>query len=143
MRDVHVACVFIPFCFWEYTNFSEFGNSFRNHEARIIVAHYDLQGIDVDTLREKYAEAELCIRKKEKADIYDFVEDVLRNKGYSVDKESLRRAIARPHRTICNPLSHEDERRRAIRDGFMEMLRKELLDPSLEKDIREQFLSGY
>ena len=97
----------------------------------------------VDFLRSKYHAAGLCIRQKEKADIYDFVKDILRSKGYGIDKELLKRAIAKPHRTVCNPLSYEEERKTAIRDSFMEMLRKELLDPSLEKEIREQSLSGY
>jgi len=87
--------------------------------------------------------AGLCIRQKEKSDIYDFVEDILRSKGYGIDKELLKRAIAKPHRTICSPMSYEEERKTAIRDSFMEMLRKELLDSSLEKDIRKQSVSGY
>ncbi|MFH0897655.1 MAG: hypothetical protein V1850_06390, partial [Candidatus Bathyarchaeota archaeon] len=111
--------------------------------GHVISTYNDLQSMDVNTLREKYAMAGLCIRQKQKTDIYDFVEDILRNKGYGIDKELLRRAIAKPHRTVCNPLSYEEERRTAIRDGFMEMLRKELLDPSLEKDVKEQSLSGY
>ena len=49
----------------------------------------------------------------------------------------------KPHRIICSPVNYEVERRTAIRDGFMEMLRKEFLDPSLEKEIREKSLSGY
>ena len=97
----------------------------------------------IDFLRSKYAMAELCIKQREKVDIYDFVEDILRRKGYGIDKELLRRAIAKPHRTVYNPINYEEERRMAIRDGFLEMLRKELLDPSLEKEIREQSLSGY
>ena len=108
-----------------------------------ISTYNDLQSMDVDTLREKYAVAGLRIRQKEKADIYDFVEDILRNKGYSIDRDLLRKAIAKPHRTVCNPKNYEEERKTAIRDGFMEMLRKELLDPSLEKDIKGQSLSGY
>jgi len=108
-----------------------------------ISTYNDIRMKGVDFLRNKYALTELSIRQKEKADIYDFVEDILRSKGYGIDKELLKRAIAKPHRTVCNPLSYEEERRTAIRDGFMEMLRKELLDPSLEQEIRKQSLSGY
>ena len=107
------------------------------------VASYDIRMKGVNFLRNKYVMAELCIRQKEKADIYDFMEDILRSKGYAIDKELLRRAIAKPHRTVCSPINYEEERRTAIRDGFMEMLRKELLDPSLEQEIREQSLRGY
>jgi hypothetical protein len=102
-----------------------------------ISTYNDIRMKGVDFLRSKYHAAGLCIRQKEKADIYDFVEDILRSKGYGIDKELLRRAIAKPHRTVCNPVNYEEERKTAIRDGFIEMLRKELLDPSLEKDIRE------
>ena len=35
-------------------------------------------------------------------------------------------------------MSYEEERKTAIRDGFLEILRKELLDASLEEDVREQ-----
>jgi integrase len=108
-----------------------------------ISTYNDIRMKGVDFLRNKYALAELCIRQKEKADIYDFVEDILKSKGCGIDKELLRRAIAKPHRTVCSPINYEEERRTAIRDGFMEMLRKELLDPSLEQEIKEQSLSGY
>jgi len=108
-----------------------------------ISTYNDIRMKGVDFLQNKYAMTELSIRQKEKADIYDFVEDILRSKGYGIDKELLRRAIAKPHRTVCSPVNYEEERRTAIRDGFMEMLRKELLDPSLEQEIREQSLSGY
>jgi hypothetical protein len=107
-----------------------------------ISTYNDIRMKGVDFLRSKYAMARLCIRQKEKADIYDFIEDILRSKGYGIDKELLKRAIAKPHRTVCNPVSYEEERKTAIRDSFMEMLRRELLDPSLEQDIK-QSVSGY
>jgi hypothetical protein len=102
--------------------------------GHVISTYNDIRMKGIDFLRSKYAMTELCIRQKEKSDIYDFVEDLLRSKGYGIDKELLKRAIAKPHRTVCNPVSHEEERRTAIRDTFMEMLRKEFLDPSLEKE---------
>lgn len=108
-----------------------------------ISTYNDIRMKGIDFLRSKYAMAKLCIRQREKTDIYDFVEDILRSKGYGIDKELLRRAIAKPHRTVCSPINYEEERRTAIRDGFMEMLRKELLDPSLEKEISDKSLSGY
>ena len=97
-----------------------------------ISTYNDIQSTDIEFLRSKYAMAGLSIRKKEKADIYDFVEDMLKSKGYSIDTELLRRAIVKPHRTVYSPLKHEENRRSAIRNGFMEMLRKEFLKPNLE-----------
>ena len=40
-------------------------------------------------------------------------------------------------------MGYEEERKTAIRDGFLEMLGKELLDASLEEDVREQSLGEY
>jgi hypothetical protein len=54
------------------------------------------------------------------------------SKGYRTDKELLRKAIMKPHRTVCSPVNYEEERRTDIRDAFMEMMRKEFLDSSLE-----------
>jgi integrase len=105
--------------------------------GHVISTYNDIPSMGIDFLRSKYAMAGLCIRQRDKSDIYDFVEDILRSKGYGIDKELLRRAIAKPHRTICSPINYQEERKTAIRDGFMEMLRKELIDPSLEKEIRE------
>ena len=48
--------------------------------------------------------------------------------GGDFDKALLKRALAKPHRTVCSPLNLEEERRSAIRDGFMEMMRKEFLE---------------
>ena len=76
-------------------------------------------------------------------DLVDRLEDILKNKGYSTNRDLLMKAITKPHRTVCSPVNYEEERKIAIRDGFMEMLRKELLNPSLEKDVKEQSLSGY
>jgi len=98
-----------------------------------ISTYNDIQMKGVDFLRNKYALAGLSIRQKEKADIYDFVEDVIRSKGYSIDAELLRRAIVKPHRTVYSPLGYEEERRTAIRNTFMEMLKKEFLKPNLEE----------
>jgi len=98
-----------------------------------ISTYNDIRMKGIEFLRAKYADAGLRIRQKEKADIYDFVEDILRSKGYGIDKELLRRAIVKPHRTVCEPIDYDQERRVIIRDKFMEMLRTELLEPSLEK----------
>lgn len=67
----------------------------------------------VDYLRGLYNLSGLCIKPKEKTDIYDFVEDILRGKGYDIDIELLRRVIAEPHRTVCGP-SLEEERKIAM-----------------------------
>ena len=89
------------------------------------ISTYNDLSTSIETLRRAYALAGLSIRKKEKTDIYDFVENILRTRGYDFNKELLRRAIAKPHRTVCSPMDLEEERRSAIRDGFMELLRKE------------------
>jgi integrase len=99
-----------------------------------ISTYNDILMKGIEFLRGKYAEAGLRIRQKEKADIYDFVEDILRSKGYAINRELLRKAIVLAHRTVCSPVNYEEERRTVIRDKFMEMLRKELLEPSLEKE---------
>lgn len=100
--------------------------------GHVISTYNDIPSMGIDFLRSKYAMAGLCIRQKDKSDIYDFVEDILRSKGYRIDKELLRRAIMKPHRTVCSPVNYEKERRTTIRDAFMEMMRKEFLDSSLE-----------
>jgi hypothetical protein len=66
------------------------------------------------------------------------VEDILKGKGYDIDRELLQKAIAKPHRTICSPVNLEEERRSAIRGGFIEMLRKEFF----EQDIQEYEKNG-
>lgn len=99
-----------------------------------ISTYNDIQMKGIEFLRSKYAAAGIRIRQKEKADIYEFVEDLLRSKGYSIDKELLRKAIAKPHRIVCGSVNYEEERRTIIRDKFMEMLRREFLEPSLEKE---------
>ena len=100
--------------------------------GHVISTYNDIPSMGIDFLRSKYAMAGLCIRQKDKSDIYDFVEDILRSKGYHTDKELLKRAIMKPHRTFCSPVNYEKERRTTIRDAFMEMMRKEFLDSSLE-----------
>ena len=100
--------------------------------GNVISTYNDIPSMGIDFLRNKYAMTGLCIRQKEKSDIYDFIEDVLRSKGYRTDKELLRKAIMTPHRTVCSPVNYEEERRTDIRDAFMEMMRKEFLDSSLE-----------
>ena len=93
-----------------------------------ISTYHDIRMKGIEFLRARYAAAGLCIKQKEKSDIYDFVEDVLKSKGYSIDRELLRRAMIEPHRTIVGPKDYREERKTIIRDEFMRMLRKELLD---------------
>lgn len=94
------------------------------------ISTYNNLSTNIEALRGVYALAGLSIRTKEKTDIYDFVADILRTRGIDFDKALLRRAIAEPHRTVCSPVNLEEERRSAIRDGFMELLRKEFLERS-------------
>jgi integrase len=105
--------------------------------GHIVSTYNDIQMKGIDYLRGLYALSGLSIIQKEKADIYCFVEDILKGKGYNIDKELLRRAISKPHRTVCSPVSLEEERRSAIRDGFMEMLRKEFLQQNLQTDEKK------
>ena len=93
-----------------------------------ISTYHDIRMKGIEFLRARYAAAGLRIKQKEKADIYDFVEDVLKSKGYSIDRQLLRRAIIEPHRTIVGPKDYREERKTIIRDEFMKMLRKELLE---------------
>ncbi len=103
--------------------------------GHVVSTYNDIQMKGVDHLRGLYNLSGLCIRQKEKTDIYDFVEDILKGKGYDIDRELLRRAIAKPHRTVCSQMSIEEERKSAIRSGFIEMLREEFLEQnSLEHE---------
>ncbi len=95
-----------------------------------ISTYHDIRMKGVEFLRNVYAQADLHITPREKADIYDFIEDILRSRGYLVDRELLRRAIVQPHRTV---VMGEEERRQLIREAFLEMLRRELLDASYRK----------
>ena len=49
--------------------------------------------------------------------MYDFIEDILRSRGYLVDRDLLKRVIKHPHRTVWS----EEERRKTIRETFLEM----------------------
>ncbi len=91
-----------------------------------VSTYHDIRMKGVEFLRRIYAQADLRIRPREKADIYSFIEDILRSRGFQVDRELLRRAIVEPHRTV---ITGEEERRRLIREAFLEMLRRELLEP--------------
>lgn len=97
-----------------------------------ISTYNDIRMKGIEFLRSQYAAANLQIKHKEKADIYDFVEDLLRSKGYGLDKGLLRQAIVKPHRAIYDPTQYTNERRTAIHDTFLEMLQKEFLASSLE-----------
>ncbi|MDQ1280663.1 MAG: hypothetical protein QG670_1926 [Thermoproteota archaeon] len=96
--------------------------------GHIVSTYNNIEMKGIDYLRGLYAISELSIRQKEKADIYEFVEDILKGKGYDSNNELLRRAIAKSHRTVCSPVNPGEERKSAIRNGFMEMLRKEFLE---------------
>jgi len=89
--------------------------------------YHDIKSKGVEFLRAVYAAANLTIRPKPKQDIYDFIEELLKAKGYRVDRELLRRAILKPHRTRLTREQLEEERKHLIREAFIEMLRKDLL----------------
>ena len=68
----------------------------------------------------------VCIRPKPKAEVYDLIEELLRARGYLVDRDLLMRAVSVPHRTVVSRDGFEEDRRRMLRDAFLEMLRTEL-----------------
>jgi len=43
----------------------------------------------------------------------------------------------KPHRTVCKPIDYEEDRKTIIREKFMEIMRKELLETSLEKETNK------
>ena len=51
-----------------------------------ISTYNDIRMKDIEFLRRKYAATGLSIRQKEKADISDFIEDILRSKGYGIER---------------------------------------------------------
>jgi len=95
-----------------------------------ISTYHDIRMKGIEFLRNVYAQADVGITPRGKVDMYDFIEDILRSRGYLVDREFLRRAIVQPHRTV---VMGEEERRQLIREAFLEMLRRELLDTSYRK----------
>jgi integrase len=115
-------------------------NTIKTEQVEYMMGHiistYNDLSTNIENLRGAYSLAGISIRTKKKTDIYDFVEDILKTRGYDFDKELLRKAIAKPHRTICSPANLEEERRSAIRDGFMKMMRKEFLDENSQTNHR-------
>ena len=104
-----------------------------------ISTYHDIKMKGVEFLRRIYAQADLRIRPKEKADIYDFIEDILRSRGYLVDRDLLKRAIKHPHRTVWS----EEERRKTIRETFLGDARREFnyLPAAEENLLRKPRLS--
>ncbi len=98
-----------------------------------ISVYNDIRMKGIEFLRTKYVTAELTIKKKIKTDIYDVLDDILKSKGIDYNKDMLRKAIVKPHKTICEPIDLEEQRKSLIRDKFMEMIREELLQPSLKE----------
>jgi len=77
-------------------------------------------------IRNIYAMSGFCIRPKAKIDVYDVIEEMLKAKGYAVDRDLLKRAVSMPHRTVITPDGLEEERRHMLRNAFLEMLKEEL-----------------
>ncbi|MEM2561497.1 MAG: tyrosine-type recombinase/integrase [Candidatus Bathyarchaeia archaeon] len=81
----------------------------------------------VEFLRKIYAAADLRITPRPTPDdqFFALLEDFIRSKGFDVDKELLKKAIVKPHRTIVTSEEMEKERRKLIRDTFIKLLRNE------------------
>lgn len=91
-----------------------------------ISTYHDIQLKGIELLRNIHAISGFCIGPKARVDVYDVIEEMLRAKGYAVDREQLKRAVSMPHRTVVTPDGFEEERRRMPRNAFFEMLREEL-----------------
>jgi integrase len=100
-----------------------------------ISTYNDVKMKGVDFLRGKYAQADLRIKPKDKSDIYDFIEDLVKGKGGQVDRDLLRKAITQPHRTV---VWSEEERRRSIREDFMKLLKDELMEEAGREEVPEK-----
>ncbi|MEM4521071.1 MAG: hypothetical protein QXF23_05050 [Candidatus Bathyarchaeia archaeon] len=77
-----------------------------------------------------YAAADLRITPRPAPDdqFFALLEDLIRSKGFDVDKELLKKAIMKPHRTIVTIEEMEKERRKLIRDTFIKLLRNEFFE---------------
>ena len=84
----------------------------------------------VEFLRKIYAVADLRITPRPTPDdqFFALLEDFIRSKGFDVDKELLKKAIVKPHRTIVTSEKMEKERRKLIRDTFIKLLRNEFFE---------------
>jgi len=91
-----------------------------------ISTYHDVRMKGIEFLRNMYAMSGFCIRPKEKVEVYDVIEEMLRAKGYFVDRDLLRRAVSKPHRSIVIGTAHEEERKGMLRRAFLEMLKEEL-----------------
>ena len=98
--------------------------------------YHDIQMKGVEFLRNIYAVSGFCIRPKPKAEVYDLIEELLRAREYLVDRDMLMRAVSVPHRTVVSRDGFEEDRRRMLRDAFLEMLRMELNQASSEDPWR-------
>jgi len=84
----------------------------------------------VEFLRKIYAAADLRITPRPAPDdqFFALLEDFIRSKGFDVDKELLKKAIVKPHRTIVTSEEMEKERRKLIRDTFIKLLKNEFFE---------------
>jgi len=90
-----------------------------------ISTYHDIEVKGIEFLRNIYTTSGFGIRPKAKVEIYDVIEEMLRAKGYLVDKDLLMRAVSKPHRTVVTADMVEEDRKTMLRDAFMEMLREE------------------
>jgi len=83
----------------------------------------------VEFLRKIYAAADLRIKPRPTPDeqFFALIEEFIRGKGFDVNRELLKRAITKPHRTIVTSVEMEKERRRLLRETFIKLLREEIL----------------
>jgi integrase len=91
-----------------------------------ISTYNDIEMKGIEFLRNIYAMSGFCIRPKAKIDVYDVIEEMLKAKGYAVDRDLLKRAVSMPHRTVITPDGLKEERRHMLRSAFLEMLKEEL-----------------
>jgi len=109
--------------------------------GHVISTYNDVKSLGVERLRQIYASANLSIKPQKREDIYDLIEDLLREKGYLVDRDLLVQAISRapkagPHKTLIVG-NAEEERKRYLRQRFLDLLKRELeIDRILESTPR-------
>ena len=89
-----------------------------------ISTYHDIEMKGIEFLRNIYAMSGFGVRPRAKIEVYDVIEEMLRAKGYLVDKDLLMRAVSKPHRTVVTGATEED-RKAMLRNAFIEMLKEE------------------
>jgi hypothetical protein len=95
--------------------------------GHVVDTYHDVQMKGVEFLRNIYAASGLSIKPRTQVSKLEALKQIIRAWGMNPEEILVKDAMNKPHRTVIDPLRHEENQIRILGQALKESIKQELL----------------